>query len=260
MFMEGTNQNVKENDEITIDLTELFMTLWSKAHIIILSGILLGLLAFVGTKLFITPMYTSTTKFYVLTKTTDSGNVTYSDLQTGSQLTKDYAELVKSRPVLEEVVSVLNLDMDTQELADKITVTTPTDTRVMSINVEDAQPKQARDIADAVRQAVGIQIQEIMDVDSVKTVEEANLPDSPSSPSVMRNTLIGAILGILISAGIIILVFMLDDTVKTPEDVETYLGLNVLASIPIYDGANTKSKKRVKGLSARNFQKKTAKK
>lgn len=258
--MEGTNQNVKENDEITIDLTELFMTLWSKAHIIILSGILLGLLAFVGTKLFITPMYTSTTKFYVLTKTTDSGNVTYSDLQTGSQLTKDYAELVKSRPVLEEVVSVLNLDMDTQELADKITVTTPTDTRVMSINVEDAQPKQARDIADAVRQAVGIQIQEIMDVDSVKTVEEANLPDSPSSPSVMRNTLIGAILGILISAGIIILVFMLDDTVKTPEDVETYLGLNVLASIPIYDGANTKNKKRVKGLSARNFQKKTAKK
>lgn len=258
--MEGTNQNVKENDEITIDLTELFMTLWSKAHIIILSGILLGLLAFVGTKLFITPMYTSTTKFYVLTKTTESGNVTYSDLQTGSQLTKDYAELVKSRPVLEEVVSVLNLDMDTQELADKITVTTPTDTRVMSINVEDAQPKQARDIADAVRQAVGIQIQEIMDVDSVKTVEEANLPDSPSSPSVMRNTLIGAILGILISAGIIILVFMLDDTVKTPEDVETYLGLNVLASIPIYDGANTKNKKRVKGLSARNFQKKTAKK
>ena len=258
--MEGTNQNVKENDEITIDLTELFMTLWSKAHIIILSGILLGLLAFVGTKLFITPMYTATTRFCVLTRTTDTGNVTYNDLQTGSQLTKDYAELVKSRPVLEEVISVLNLDMDTEKLADKITVTTPTDTRVMSINVRDAEPKQARDIADAVRQAVGIQIQDIMDVDSVKTVEEANLPDSPSSPSVMRNTLIVAILGILISAGIIILVFMLDDTVKTPEDVETYLGLNVLASIPVYDGANAKNKKRVKGLSARNFQKKTAKK
>lgn len=258
--MEGTNQNVKENDEITIDLTELFMTLWSKAHIIILTGILLGLLAFVGTKLFITPMYTSTTRFYVLTKTTDTGNVTYNDLQTGSQLTKDYAELVKSRPVLEEVISVLNLDMETEELADKITVTTPTDTRVMSINVEDADPKQARDIADAVRQAVGIQIQDIMDVDSVKTVEEANLPDHPSSPSVMRNTLIGAILGILISAGIIILIFMLDDTVKTPDDVETYLGLNVLASIPVYDGSNVKSRKRVKGLSARNFQKKTAKK
>ena len=224
MFMEGTNQNVKENDEITIDLTELFMTLWSKAHMIILAGILLGLLAFVGTKLFLTPIYTSTTKFYVLNKTSDTGSVTYNDLQTGTQLTKDYAELVKSRPVLEEVISVLNLDMETEELAKKITVTTPTDTRVMSINVEDP------------------------------------LPDHPSSPSVMKNTLIGAILGILIAAGIIILVFMLDDTVKTPEDVETYLGLNVLASIPVYDGTSAKNKKRVKGLSARNFQKKTAKK
>ena len=260
MFMEGTNQNVKENDEITIDLTELFMTLWSKAHMIILAGILLGLLAFVGTKLFLTPIYTSTTKFYVLNKTSDTGSVTYNDLQTGTQLTKDYAELVKSRPVLEEVISVLNLDMETEELAKKITVTTPTDTRVMSINVEDPQPKQARDIADAVRQAVSIQIKAIMDVDSVQAVENANLPDHPSSPSVMKNTLIGAILGILIAAGIIILVFMLDDTAKTPEDVETYLGLNVLASIPVYDGTSAKNKKRVKGLSARNFQKKTAKK
>ena len=119
--MEGTNQNVKENDEITIDLTELFMTLWSKAHMIILAGILLGLLAFVGTKLFLTPIYTSTTKFYVLNKTSDTGSVTYNDLQTGTQLTKDYAELVKSRPVLEEVISVLNLDMETEELAKKIT-------------------------------------------------------------------------------------------------------------------------------------------
>ena len=179
--MEGTNQNVKENDEITIDLTELFMTLWSKAHMIILAGILLGLLAFVGTKLFLTPIYTSTTKFYVLNKTSDTGSVTYNDLQTGTQLTKDYAELVKSRPVLEEVISVLNLDMETEELAKKITVTTPTDTRVMSINVEDPQPKQARDIADAVRQAVSIQIKAIMDVDSVQAVENANLPDHPSN-------------------------------------------------------------------------------
>ena len=181
---------------------------------IILAGILLGLLAFVGTKLFLTPIYTSTTKFYVLNKTSDTGSVTYNDLQTGTQLTKDYAELVKSRPVLEEVISVLNLDMETEELAKKITVTTPTDTRVMSINVEDPQPKQARDIADAVRQAVSIQIKAIMDVDSVQAVENANLPDHPSSPSVMKNTLIGAILGILIAAGIIILVFMLGDTVN----------------------------------------------
>lgn len=258
--MEGTNQNIKENDEVTIDLTELFMALWNKAHIIILAGILMGLLAFVGTKLFITPMYTSTMKFYVLSKTTDNGNVTYNDLQIGAQLTKDYAELVKSRPVLEEVISVLNLDMETDDLIDKITVTTPTDTRVMSIQVEDEDPKLARDIADAVRQAVSIQIKEIMDVDSVQTVEDANLPQHASSPNVMKNAIIGVLLGILIAAAIIILIFMLDDTIKTPDDVENYLGLNVLASIPVFDGAAMKNQKRVKGLSAKNFQKKTGKK
>ena len=208
-FMEAKDQNLKENDEITIDLTELFMNLWSKMHIIILAGIFAGLLALVGTKMLITPMYTSTTKFYVLSKTNDAGSVTYSDLQTGAQLTKDYAELVKSRPVLEEVIAVLNLDMETTELADKITVTTPTDTRVMAISVKDAKPKEARDIADAVRQAVSVQIKDIMDADSVKTVEEANLPTATSSPNIIKNTLIGAILGILIAIGIIIMIFIL---------------------------------------------------
>lgn len=258
--MKENNQNVKEKDEMIFDISGLFMNLWSKAHIIILAGILTGLLAFLGTKLLIMPMYTSTTKFYVLSKTDTAGSVTINDLQTGTQLTKDYAELVKSRQVLEEVISVLNLDMETEELADKITVTTPTDTRVMSIKVKDSQPKVARDIADAVRQAVAIQIKEIMDVDSVKTVEEANLPKESSSPNVMLNTVLGVIIGIFLVAAIIIVIYIFDDSVKTPDDIETYLGLNVLASIPIYDGANVKNKKHVKGLSARSLQKKTAKK
>lgn len=260
VIMEGTKQNVRENDENMIDLLEILMRLWGKAHLIILAGILTGLLAFLGTKLLITPMYTSTTKFYVLSKTGDTGSVTYTDLQTGSQLTKDYAELVKSRPVLEEVISVLNLDMGTEELAGKISVTTPTDTRVMAIQVEDSQPKVARDIADAVREAVSIQIKNIMDVDSVKTVEKANLPKGVSSPNVMRNTVLGVILGMFLVAAIIVVIYLLDDSLKTPEDIERYLGLNVLASIPVYNGKNTGNKKHVKGLSAMDLQKKTVKK
>lgn len=86
-----------DNDEITIDLTELLMVLWSEIHIILLSGMLMALLAFVGTRLFITPLYTSVTQMYVLTKQDNNANVTYSDLQTGTQLTKDYMVLIKSR-------------------------------------------------------------------------------------------------------------------------------------------------------------------
>lgn len=241
---EKMNPRIVEEDELTIDLGELFRVLLSKVHIIILAAILMALVAFVGTKLFVTPMYTSVTKMYVLAKdensTTSSSN--YSELTAGSMLTKDYMELVKSRPVLEKTISVLNLKMQPAELASMISVSTPTDTRIMTVSVESANPKQAKEIADAVRDAVSVQIKEIMSVDSVNTVEEGNLPTSPSSPNTMKNMMLGGILGFVIAAGIITLIYLLDDTIKTPEDVENYLGLNVLTSVPIQSGA-AKSKK-----------------
>lgn len=242
------NQEI-DNDEITIDLAEMLFVLWSKIHIILLSGILMALVAFVGTKLFITPMYTSVTKVYVLSKQDNNANVTYNDLQTGTQLTKDYMELVKSRPVLEQVIAVLNLDMETKDLAEMISVETQTDTRIITINVENENPKQAKEIADAIRESISIQITEIMDADSVNTVEDGSLPKEPSSPNVLRNLLIGAILGILLAGGIIILIYMLDDTIKTPDDVERYLELNVLTSIPIQEGVK-KSKKTKKAVKS----------
>lgn len=244
------NQEI-DNDEITIDLTELLMVLWSKVHIILLSGILMALLVFVGTKLFITPRYTSITKMYVLSKQDSNAGVTYSDLQTGTQLTKDYMELVKSRPVLEQVIAILNLDMEPEDLEDMISVATATDTRILSVEVESENPREAKEIADAVRESVGIQITEIMDADAVNTVEEGNLPTEPSSPSVVKNLVIGLMLGLFIAIGIIVLIFIMDDTVKTPDDVEHYLGLNVLTSIPIQEGV--KKTKKVRGISARKL-------
>lgn len=242
-----------DNDEITIDLTELFLVLWSKIHIILLAGILAALLAFVGTKLLLTPMYTSVTKVYVLTKQDGSAGVTYSDLQTGSQLTKDYMELVKSRPVLEQVIAVLNLDMETEELKKMVSVENQTDTRILIISVESEDPKEAREIADTLRESVSIQITEIMDVDSVNTVEEGNLPTEPSSPNLMKNIAIGGMLGLTLAIAVIVLIFMLDDTLKTPDDIEHYLGLNVLTSIPIQEGM--KKSKKVKRMSAKALMK-----
>lgn len=233
-----------DNDELTIDLGELFNVLWRKCYIIILAGILTAFAAFAATQLLITPKYTSTTSMYMLTGSGETG-LTYNDLQTGTQLTQDYMELTKSRTVLEKVISTLNLDMTVEELNSSVTTANTENTRIMTIEVENEDPELARDIADTLREAASNKIEEIMNIDAVNTIEDANLPTSPSSPSVMKNTAIGAILGILISAGIIILLFMMDDTIKTPEDVENYLGLNVLTSIPIQEGEEKvkKSKK-----------------
>lgn len=254
MNQERVAHEVVENDEITIDLTELFAVLWARAYIIIIAGLLLALAAFAGTQLFITPKYTSTTSMYMLARSDESGAVTSGDLQTGTQLTQDYMELVKSRTVLEEVISVLNLEMEPEELSDAITTSNPDNTRILTIQVEDEDPEVAREIANAVRESASNTIQDIMEIDAVNTVEEANLPTTPSSPSVFRNTAIGGFIGIVIAMGIIVLIYVFDDTIKTPEDVENYLGLNVLTSIPIQEGEQ--KPKRVKRKTTRKMMRK----
>ena len=116
------NQEIQD-DEVTIDLMELFSALWAKKTIIILSAVFMTLVAFVGTKMFVTPKYTSVTKLFVMAKNDDtSANATYTDLQTGSMLTKDYMELVKSRSVLEKTISKLKLDVTPEELKEQLVI------------------------------------------------------------------------------------------------------------------------------------------
>ena len=253
MNQEKTMRDV-DNDELTIDLGELFSVLWNKIYIIILAGIVLAFAAFAYTQLFITPMYTSTTSMYMLVKSNGETGITSGDLQTGTQLTQDYMELTKSRTVMEKVIATLNLDMTVGELNDCITTTNTENTRIMTIAVENEDPELARDIADTVRQTASNEIVDIMGIEAVNTIEEANLPTSPSSPSVMRNTAMGGLLGLVLSAGIIIVIFLLDDTIKTPDDVENYLGLNVLTSIPIQEGEE--KAKKAKRRTTRRMTKK----
>lgn len=120
-------QNQMNNDEIEIDLREIFSVLLSHLGIIILSGLVLGLVAIVGTKVFITPQYQSVTKMYVLAKQ-NNDTLTSADMQTSTLLTKDYAEMIQSRTVTEAVIAQLGLDMTHEQLVNKISVSNTTDT------------------------------------------------------------------------------------------------------------------------------------
>lgn len=255
MNQNNTNMGM-ENDEITIDLMDLFQVVFKKLHLVLLAGIIAALVAVLVTKLFMTPVYTSTTKMYVLSKQDANSAVTSSDLQVGSQLTKDYMELIKSRSVMEQVISQLQLDMSVDKLSGEITVSNTADTRILSISVENESPKLAKEIADAVRESASVQITQI--TDAVNMVEEGNLPKDPTSPNTMKNAMLGGILGIFLALGAIVLIYILDDTIKTPDDVERYLGLTVLTSIPIASG--TPASKKVRGLSARKYTKRNEKK
>lgn len=229
------------NDEVTIDLGALFSALLDKLVIIILAGVAAACVAFLATKLFITPTYDSTTKVYVVSQSSNSDNLTYSDMQLGTQLTKDYMELVKSRTVVESVIADLGLDLTYEALCGKISVKNTTDTRIMSITVTDKDPKLAQDIANSLRISVSEQIREVMRVDEVNVVEEANLPEKPARPSAFRNFAIGGVVGVFLAVAAVVLIFVLDDRIKTQEDVEKYLQLSVLGTIPL---AEEKGKKK----------------
>lgn len=236
-------ENHRENDVIEVDLLEILSTLLGRIWIILGAGLLAAVVSFAVSKFVLTPTYESTTKIYILNKS-ESTTVTYSDVQMGTQLTKDYAELINSRYVLEEVIAKLSLtEMEYQDLLDKVSVHTPTDTRIVSITVTDTSPLQAMDIANCIREVAGEHIQNVMDIDAVNVVEEANYPTEKAGPSVPKWTLLGGVLGIFLACAVILVHYLLDDTIKTSEDVEKYLGLSTLALIPVtVDENNVKQK------------------
>lgn len=227
------NQNDRDNrdDVIEIDLVELLGVILHNLWIIIVSGVIVAAAALLVSYFIITPKYESVTKIYVISKT-NADTMTYSDLQAGSTLTKDYKELVKSRPVLEEVLAETGIDVELKDLEAQITVEVPQDTRIVSITVEDKDPYEARIIADSVRIAASKHIREVMDTEAVNVVEEASLPIEKSSPSILKNTAIGYAVGLFLAIAIVIINYIMDDTIKTPDDVEKFLGVSVLGSIP----------------------------
>lgn len=231
-------ENHKENGAIEIDLLEIIHILFGRFWVILGTGVLAAVIGFVISRFMLAPKYESTTKIYILNKA-ENTTVTYSDVQMGTQLTKDYAELINSRYVLETVIEWLALpDMEYKDLLKKVSVNTPTDTRIVSITVTDVDPQQAQDIANCIREVAGAHIQNVMDIDAVNVVEEANLPTTKAGPSVIKWTAIGGILGIFLACAVILIHYLLDDTIKSPEDVERYLGLSTLALIPVTPDEN----------------------
>lgn len=242
-----------EEDNIEIDLKELFLRIWSNVWSVIFAALIGTFLAYLLSNLVITKKYNSTTKIYVLNKQ-DSGQVTYSDLQTGTQLTKDYAQLVVSRTVTSQVIAQLDLQnrypdmkgITPDGLAGMITVNIQNDTRIIAITVTDTNPTRAQDIANAVRVAASSHIYDVMDIEAVNVVDYANLPESSASPNVKKNLIIGFLIGAVLAVGIIVVIYIFDDTIKTPDDVEKYLGLGVLGSIPYDESVDTSKKKKRK--------------
>lgn len=225
--------NSNDNASIEIDVLYLLRKLWSKKFFIIFIALVVGTIALLGSVFLIKPKYTSTTRIYVVSRTADS--ITNQDLQAGSYLVKDYQEVITSNEVLSSVIDKEKLSLTPNELSSMISVTIPTDTRVISISVEDDNAQEATTIANTVREVAAEKIKAVTKVDDVTTLEAAEVPKEPSSPNIKLNTLIGVIAGGVLAVISIIILEVLDDRVRRPEDIEDVLGLPLLGIVPDID-------------------------
>ena len=261
--MEKITHQHLDDDEIVIDFWELFYEFKRRIWWILLAAVLGTGAAGAYSYYLLTPQYISEAKIYVLSKETTLTSL--ADLQMGTQLTQDYKELIGSRPVMQEVINTLNLDITYRQLAEKLKLENPKDTRILYLTVTDSNPYMAKAIVDEIANAASDYIGEIMEMTPPKLIEDGEVPLLKTSPSNTKNALIGGLVGALLVCGVVTARVVLNDTVRTEEDVTRYLGLTVLASVPARKGetpedkeamVSSKSRKKTQTPSGRSRKKK----
>lgn len=251
----------QEDQEIEIDLREIAGLLLSRLWLLIISGIAVGLIAGAVTKLIYIPTYTSTAELYIVGSSSSSGiSAALADLtalQTGSQLTQDYMVLMESRPVVEQVIENIELDMTYEEVLESgmITMENPDNTRILKISVTTEDPKLSRNIVNNLIRVGKKRIAEVMNAPEPNIVDDGVLGVLSDGSHLVRNSAIGFIGGAFLVGFIIVVVYLMDDTIKSSEDLEKYLGLNTLGTIPLAEEHSSKSGKKKRSSKASSKKK-----
>lgn len=227
-------QNPQPNQAEVIDLLDLAYMLLDKWHYLLLSllagAVLLNAWSFFG----IEPTYESTSKLYVASVSNDAV-VNLSDLNLGTSLTKDYEQLMLSYPVLNQVIDKLSLETTSDELAKLYTLSNPSDTRILEIKATSTDPQLAVQLADTMAEVAVDYLPETMNTMAPNIAQHAKLAEHKANPSYTKYTLMGALLGLILCAGVLTAGYLLDDTVHTAEDMEKYFDLVPLTTIPDSD-------------------------
>ena len=223
----------QEKDLIQLDVMLLLRRIWEKKVLIVLVTLLFTVASLAVSIFVITPQYSSTTKVYVVNQTKDEKKaITTQDVQLGSLLVKDYREIILSNKVMEDAAEKSGTGLTAKELAKKVSVEAPKDTRIISITVQDKDPQVASDLANTVKEISADQIKEVTKIDDVTTLEEAKAATSPSSPNILKNGILATALGFILAVAGVVLFELLDDRVKRAEDIEETMGLVLLGVVP----------------------------
>lgn len=216
-----------------MDLRDLFRVLKKRKYIFITIPLVAMITSAIVSWYFIPPSYEATTTLMVgRNQTGQALPMDYAQILANKQLVKTYREIAQSRVISQLIITEAKLNVTPAQLNQKIRVELVEDTELIEIKVEDLKPEQALRIANIAAKVFVEKISSINNVNNVRILDTADLPNTPFKPNKKLNVLIAAIVGIMVSTGLIILLEYVDTTLKTAEDVNKYLGIPVLGIIP----------------------------
>ena len=246
---ENKNQSVVvENagsDDTEIDLVELFYVFLNRIWLLVICMAIGGAAAFAWTACFIKPVYKTSAEIYVVSASNNSV-VNLTDLQIGNTVKTDYMELMLSRPVLEKVIESLNVNKTVSEIRSMVSITNKADTRILQIAATSTDPQLATDVANELATQSILLLPEIMENEPPNLVSTALFPTAPAGPSIVKNTLLGAILGFVLCGAVLVVIFLSDRSFKGADDMQKYFGMMPLAVVPTVQ-LETKSKHTARG-------------
>lgn len=218
--------------EEEIDLRELFGNLLEHWLLIVAATLIAAVVGLAGTKLFITPQYRASVNLIVNSRQETTGNLTNDNINSAKNLVSTYAIIMKSNIILDEVIDNLNLDMTYNELSKKVTVEAVNSTQVMQLAVTDPDPEQAVEIVEEISEIAPAVLVDALEAGSCKVISKVAASNGPVSPSTGRNTVLAAMVGMVLAVGFVVLKSLLQNYIEDDADVQKYLELPVLGVIP----------------------------
>lgn len=222
-----------------LDIIELLYALKNKLKYIIVTVVVFALLGLIYSKFLVTPMYKSSTTF-VLSKSKESATqseasneaITQSDITLNSKLVSTYSEIIKSKTIAKEVINSLGLDMSVSEFKSNVSVTSKDDTELIEITVSNSNPKLSADIANSLAEVFREKVNDVYKIDNLSVIDIAEPNEVPYNVGTVKNIALFAVIGLVLSCGVIFVIVYFDDTIKDERDIENIVGIPVIASIP----------------------------
>lgn len=226
------NNELIKDEEIEINLGELFQLLKKNIKMIIIFILACTALLGIVTVFLINKKYESTSRLFLKPDVTE-GIADYSQINSNNLMVNNYVEMIKGNNI--QGLAADELNMDIKDLNSCLNVSNETNTQIISITAKTTDPALSKDIVDAVVKTFTKEAKEKLNVNNITVVDEAEIATDPVSPSLKRNLLIGALLGAFLSIGYLFIKFMLDTHIHNKEEVEKYLGIPCLGSVPYFE-------------------------